>query len=398
MLADADRAWLAASAESLDRDNSLAHEVVPRLAAAGLFGLGVPREWGGQGGDVWDGVEAIAAVAGESLTAAFTFWGQRAFIENLLHSPNIVLRERWLPPLLAGTHAGAAGLSNAMKFLGGIEALGITARPAASGWRLQGSIPWCTNLRPDGFVAAAAVALPQGARPVVAALVSGRAGLTRSDDLDLIALRASNTASLGIDGLLLEPADLIHEDAGAFLPRVRPAFLGLQCALSIGLARSALATARRSGGAGRKVLHEPVRAQRAALDAATASLREGLADGRFVAQPAALFRLRLALADVVQQALLLELQAGGGRAYHRDQPLSFARRWREAAFIPIVTPSVTQLLGALARQAQAAPSGTGSTSGHMLVRPVTPMGPATPAVSAPDPVDRPSPRSQGSGA
>ncbi|XAH25773.1 acyl-CoA dehydrogenase family protein [Xylophilus sp. GW821-FHT01B05] len=357
MLAEADRAWLASSAESLDADNALAPEVVPRLAAAGLFGLGVPREWGGQGGDVWDGVEAIAAVAGESLAAAFTFWGQRAFIEYLLQSPNTALRERWLPLLLAGTQAGATGLSNAMKYLGGIETLGITAQSVAQGWHLQGSVPWCTNLRPDGFIAAAAVAAPGTAKPVVAALVSGRSGLTRSDDLDLIALRGSNTASLRIDSLLLEPADLIHEDANFFLPRVRPAFLGLQCALSIGLARSALATAQRTGGAGREVLEAPVSTQRAALDAATASLREGLADsrdgGRFVAQPAALFRLRLALADIVQQALLLELQAGGGRAYHRDQSLTFARRWREAAFIPIVTPSVMQLQGALAKQAQA---------------------------------------------
>ena len=64
-----------------------------------------------------------------------------------------------------------------------------------------------------------------------------------------------------------------------------------------------------------------------------------------------MFRLRIALADVVQQAALLELQASGGRAYLLDHDPGFARRWREAAFVPIVTPSLTQLQAALAQQA-----------------------------------------------
>ncbi|WP_298925851.1 acyl-CoA dehydrogenase family protein [uncultured Ramlibacter sp.] len=357
MLAEAERAWLAANADALDADASVAGEVVPRLAQAGLFGLGVPHEWGGQGGTVWQGIEAIADVAGQSLAAAFTFWGQRAFIEYLLQSPNAALRQRWLPPLLAGTQAGATGLSNAMKYLSGIESLGViaTALPGAAGWRLDGSVPWCTNLRPAGFVAAVAAATTGGGSPLVAALAAGSEGLVRSDDLDLIALRGSNTASLKIDGVRLTPDYVLHEDANVFLPQVRPAFLGLQCGLSIGLARAALETAAQRSGAGRGVLEEPLAVQQAALSSAVEALRNGLEDGRpgsrFHKEPAALFRVRLTLAGIVQQSLLLELQAGGGRAYHRDQPLSFARRWREAAFIPIVTPSVTQLQGALAAQA-----------------------------------------------
>jgi len=350
MPAEAVRAWLASSADALDEGSALAPEVIPRLAGAGLFGLGVPHEAGGRGGDTWEAVEAIAAVAEHSLAAAFAFWGQRAFIEYLLQSPNEGLRARWLPSLLAGSQAGATGLSNAMKYLGGIEALGITARRSASGWRLDGTVPWCTNLRPAGFVAAVAVAGPDGAAPLVAALPAGREGLVRSPDLDLIALRGSHTASLRIHTLALSPDDLLHDNANAFLPRVRPAFLTLQCGLSIGLSRAALAAAERSQGAGRGVLQAPLQAQRRALDEATGALRTGLGDGRFLAQPSALFRLRLALAETVQQAVQLELQAAGGRAYHRDQPLAFARHWREAAFIPIVTPSITQLRGELERR------------------------------------------------
>ncbi len=357
MLAEPLRQWLDAHAESLDADSAHAHEVLPRLAGQGLFGLGVPAAEGGQGGTQGDALEAIAAVAGHSLAAAFVFWAQRAFIEYLLQSPNAALRRRWLPDLLQGRRAGATGLSNAMKYLGGIEALQVQARPGEGGaLRLGGRVPWATNLLPEGFVVAVAVAGADGASPFVAALPCEAAGMVRSADLDLIALRGSHTAALSIDGLETGPADLIHADANQFLPRVRPAFMGLQLGLCIGLARASQAAASARAGAGRDVLAGPLQGQRQALQQATATLHAGLADGRFLDQPQALFRLRLQLNDIVQQSLQLELHASGGRAYHRDQPLGFARRWREAAFIPIVTPSVTQLQGALAGAALATTS------------------------------------------
>lgn len=343
--------WLVAHAATLDAGASVSDEVVPRLGAAGLLRIGVPPAHGGGGGDVRDGVEAIAAVAEHSLTAAFMFWGQRAFVEYLLQSTNDVLRARWLPDLLGGRVAGATGLSNAMKFLAGIETLQLRAVPAGEGLRLEGRLPWVTNLRPSGFVVAAAVE-PEGGVPFVAALPSDRAGLARTPDLDLIALRGSQTAALSVDALGVQPADLIAEDAREYLPRVRPAFLGLQCGLSIGLARAALREADALGSGARPVLAAPIAEAHAALQRAVAELHEGLADNRFVRRAAPLFRIRIRLAEVVQQAVQLELQATGGRAYLRGQT-AFARRWAEAAFVPVVTPSLTQLEGALLKEAQA---------------------------------------------
>ena len=343
-------AWLCTHALALDEGRTQTEGVLPALAQADLFRIGVPREWGGVGGDVRDALQAISGVSEQSLAAGFMFWGHRAFIEYLLQSANSGLRERWLPVLLAGRHAGATGLSNAMKFLSGIETLQIRARARGAGWQLDGALPWATNLRTGRFIVAAAIEREGGA-PFVAALPSDRAGLTRSDDLDLIAMRGSDTASLKVEALSIDASDLIADDAREYLPRVRPAFLGLQCGLSIGLARAALASAQLIGGSSRVVLKQPIAEAQAALTQTIDALNEGLSDRRFVAQAAGLFRLRIQLADIVQRAVSLELQASGGRAYHRDQPLGFARRWREAAFIPIVTPSLTQLQGELIKHA-----------------------------------------------
>lgn len=157
--------WLHMHADQLDQSSELAETVLPALAGDQLLAIGVPQAHGGAGGDVRDAIDAIAKVAEQSVTAAFVFWGQRCFIEFLLQSENRALAERRLPGLLAGTQAGASGLSNAMKFLSGIEQLQITGARHDDGLLVDGGLAWVTNLRKAGFVAAAAVAPNDGAPP-----------------------------------------------------------------------------------------------------------------------------------------------------------------------------------------------------------------------------------------
>jgi alkylation response protein AidB-like acyl-CoA dehydrogenase len=69
LLASEFSVWLQADALSLDTNPAQAAEVLPRFAAGGVLGAGVAEELGGNGGDVTDGVEAIAAVSECSLAA-----------------------------------------------------------------------------------------------------------------------------------------------------------------------------------------------------------------------------------------------------------------------------------------------------------------------------------------
>jgi alkylation response protein AidB-like acyl-CoA dehydrogenase len=344
------RRWLDETAPSLDDGSADPAAPLLRLAEAGLFALGVPREDGGAGGTVGEAVEAIAAVSEHSMAAGFMFWSQRTFIEYLLQSPNAALRRRLLPDLLAGRVAGATGLSNAMKFLSGLEELQVAARPEGAELRLSGRLPWVTNLQPAGFHVAAAVALP-GSQPFVAALPHDLPGLARSADLDLIGMRATATAAIALREAPIGPEHLLHDHAARWLPQVRPAFLGLQCGMSIGLARRALAEAASQGGPAREVLRAPLEVLGERLAEQERALREGLRAGVFHAQAAGLFRIRIALAGIVAEAMQLELQASGGRAYLSAQGRGFARRWREAAFVPVITPSLTQLKASLAAEA-----------------------------------------------
>lgn len=344
--------WITTAADAIDLGNEPAASILPRLAAAGFPGAGVPVPSGGSGGNVVDAMFAIAAVARESLAAAFVFWGQRTYIEYLLQSPNRVLAERQLPNLLAGRVAGATGLSNAMKFLAGLESLQISAQTEDNEHILNGKLPWITNLRPAGFHVAAAVDHVDGGPAFIVSLAHDDAGLTRSADLDLIGMRSSDTAAITLEGVRLGNDRILTDNAAEWLPRVRPAFVGLQCGMSIGLARRSLSEACQAAGSGCRVLSEPIAELKQRLDCTQMRLVAGLRSREFETDAPSLFELRITLVEIVTEAVSLELQAAGGRAYLVGPGNGSARRWREAAFTPLITPSLVQLKSALQQRPQ----------------------------------------------
>jgi alkylation response protein AidB-like acyl-CoA dehydrogenase len=343
MLDESLTSWLEERAEALDADAGLAGALVPRLALAGLFEIGVPASEGGTGAPPSAAIGAVADLARYSMSAAFVFWAQRALIECVLASPNRVLAQRLLPSLLPGALAGAPGLSNAMKFLGGLDQLQTRFMPDAHGFTLNGRVPWSTNLQQQGFVLALAAGNQEGTDTSVFAVPSNADGLTREPDLDLTGLRGTSTGALRLDDVRLGEDWQLHPQAKAFLPGVRPMFVGMQCGLGLGLARARLHSARAALGDGPSVLLGELELLEAQVQDLWEALSTGVDSGRLRERPPELLGLRLRMVEIASAAVQLELQALGGRAYLRGDNGGFARRWREAAFLPIVTPTLAQL-------------------------------------------------------
>lgn len=341
-------AWLNAHAEALDSDRAQADQLLPMLASHGLLRVAVPVAQGGTGGAGSDAVEVAATLAEHSLAAAFVFWAQRVVVECVLHSPNRELVQELLPPLLEGTLAGAPGLSNAMRSLGGLGKMQVQFVPAVEGVIVQGSVPWATNLRSDGFVAVIAAEHAANASRAVFAVPNCAAGISRGNDHDLLGLRGTNTAALKFDDVPLAPRWQVHPHAETFLPGVRPMMLAIQCGLGLGLATASLRAAR-----SRTIAHSILVAEIDELECAIGNywgtLSTALDAGRFKTAPAELFDLRIKMVELATSAVHLELQALGARAYDRGANQGFARRMREAAFLPILTPSLVQLKTALAK-------------------------------------------------
>ena len=73
--------------------------------------------------------------------------------------------------MLVGNLSGGTGLSNAVKFLSGIEELQVKIIEKDGKRYLQGRLPWITNLTAKGFVTIIAAEYENGSHaPIIVAL------------------------------------------------------------------------------------------------------------------------------------------------------------------------------------------------------------------------------------
>ncbi|KXT73657.1 Butyryl-CoA dehydrogenase [Streptococcus sp. DD10] len=342
--------WLDQHADEIDKHSCEAgNQLIERIAAEGAFRVGVPEVLGGRGGSDQDVVEVLAELAQHSLTASFISWGQRTFIDNILHTNNPYFKEVYLEKLLTGEYAGATALSNAVKFLSNLEDLNVRIIEENGELYLKGRLPWVTNARADRFLTIFVAGLTDDSgESYVVAVPSDAKNFSRSDDLEFVSLQGGNTAALTFNKVLLKEEWILSKNAVQFLAENRPAFLGYQFGLAFGLAERSLVEVEAELKK-RTVLTSEWQTQVQNLEAIRQLLYQGLSDREyFVTNPRELFQLRIDIVDVVAQSLLLELQAGGGRGYFSKSTSGFIRRWNEGAFLPIVSPSAVQLRHILA--------------------------------------------------
>lgn len=336
--------WLEQHANELNNNNEYADELFQRLVAEGFFKIGVDEAFGGVGGTVQQAVEITQKVANYSLVAGFISWGHRTVIHNLLKSANPKPREMWLADLLNGKLSGGSGLSNAVKFLSGIEELQVKIVEKDGKTVLQGRLPWVSNLSKNGFITVFAAEYADKSKPaVVIALPSNAEGVVRSEELSLIGVQGSNTVSVLLNDVALNPDWILADNAQEFIAQIRPVFLAHQSAMAFGLAEKSLAEVEKTLSGNRVILSAEWQVQSDKLKQLQSELAQGLENDSFIQNPKALFQIRIDVVDVVTQSLLLELQASGGRSYLTNSGSDFIRRWREGAFLPVVTPSALQL-------------------------------------------------------
>lgn len=337
--------WLDEHADEIDQNSGdLADSLLEKIAAEGAFKVGVPKEFGGLGGSRQDVIDVLTDLSYYSLTASFVGWGQRTFIENILASDNPYPRETWLDDLLTGRLSAGTGLSNCVKYLSAIEELNVTIVEEDGQHYLKGRLPWVTNLRSDNYLVVFAAAYADPAKKPVILAVPKSAGIKRSADLEFISLQGANTAALTFDRIPLDENWILSDDAQAFVAETRPVFLGYQFGLAFGLAQRSLDEVKHSLASSRFVLEDEYHETLESLETIKKKLYEGLENPQyFIENTRELFQLRIDIVDVVAASLLLELQASGGRGYLKHSTSSFARRWNEGAFLPIVSPSAVQL-------------------------------------------------------
>ncbi|MFV0428473.1 MAG: hypothetical protein ACK5KO_03450 [Arachnia sp.] len=333
------------NATDVDSDELPATWALPGLAERGLLDLGIAELLAeGTRDDVRDEARLIAAIAQECVASAFSLWAHRMVLDYLARGERSARTAELLTDLRAARRIGSTAMAAGLKTLAGIGEVELRAQRCADGWSLTGPIAWASNLVPGSvFVAPARTETGQ---VIVAWIHTDTEGVHVFPARGLLALDATASGGLKLDQVRVADDQVIANDLVSLAAGFKPAFLVLQSSFCAGLITRSLHEAEASLDRGdNTVLASDVahaRAsveeflqqwQRLAADLAAASRRE-------------LLQLRLDASALAIRVTRLESTLAGGRGYATKSPAS--RRFREAAFLPVQSPSEGHLRWELA--------------------------------------------------
>jgi len=203
-----------------ERDGSVPDEVFRKLGGAGLIGVGVPEEYGGQGGDA-----LMLAIATEEITRvwpslATRVGGSGLFIIMLMYHGNEAQRKKYLPPVARGDKIGA--LANTEPGAGSdVAGIQSVAKKDGGKYVLNGRKIFITNGGiADYYVVSARTSPPDPSsrwRGLSVFIVErNQPGVRVVSRVDTMGLKASNTAELAFDNVEVSEENLVGEEGLGF--------------------------------------------------------------------------------------------------------------------------------------------------------------------------------------
>ena len=221
-------------ADMLDVSGDWPTEDLRELDSAGFLARALPESFGGTAAPALDQHMGYEAIARASLAVALIV-SQRDAAIGLIDASQSLARDAFLKRVASGefTTVGIAQLTTSRQ--GGKPAL--LAVPDGGGYRIDGSIPWCTGAARAGFIVVGAVT--EDSRHLLFALPSESPGLEVDPPLTLVALRSTWTTALHCQGVHVPLSDVLAGPAQKVLSRNNHLALG-QAFLAMGLCRSGI--------------------------------------------------------------------------------------------------------------------------------------------------------------
>jgi alkylation response protein AidB-like acyl-CoA dehydrogenase len=292
----------------------------------------------------------LATVASADMSLAFSLWCHRMVIEYLRAADEASAARRWLPRLETGATFGSTALAAAMAHHVSGAPLPIKGREVEAGHALDGRVRWASNLFNDEFLLVTAVERP-GREPLVVALTAEQDGLEIDPYPELLDLQETSSSSLRLTDVRVGADAIVSTHFDRFIRGVRPVFLLAQASFCWGLAARSLTEAAGHVGRGANEVFAPALRE---LENERDRLHDEIADGIDAAATIApvhdmrpIVGSRLSAARLAEAATRFESKVVGGAGYARAS--ATARRLREAAFLPIQSPTEGQLLWELSR-------------------------------------------------
>jgi len=207
-------------AEEMLEARSIPRDIWKEAGKQGLFGLGIPEEFGGAGAEDY----RFNAVNAEEI-AAFNAAASSCFgIHADVCPPYIVdlgtdeQKQRWLPGMASGELICAIAMTEPS---GGsdLAALRTSAVRDGDDWVVNGSKTFITNgYQADLVIVATRTDPSRGAKGITLFMVeNGMAGFSRGRKLDKVGQEESDTAELFFDNLRVSDANRIGEEGMGFV-------------------------------------------------------------------------------------------------------------------------------------------------------------------------------------
>ena len=235
------------NAAAWDEKHAFPYAVVARMGELGLFGLSIPEEWGGSGGDFTSLCLAIEELARGDASIAITLEQAVGLgISPIYRFGNEEQKRKYLPELCAGRKLWAFGLTEAHS---GTDAGASRTSATLDGgeWVINGSKAFITNSGTDitwGVTITAGTGEGEGGRPAISTIMveNGTPGYGIDPPYRKLGWHASDTHGLTFDDCRVPEANLLGEAGkgyGQFLSTLEAGRIAI-AALSVGSAQACL--------------------------------------------------------------------------------------------------------------------------------------------------------------
>ena len=224
---------------------------VRRLGAAGLFGLGIPADYGGLEADEVTRHEYAEILASACGVTAFTQQQIQTGTKLVAEAENDTLKRDLLPALAAGRLRCGVALSHLRRHGPPL----VRAEQVPGGYKLNGLIPWITGWGlVDGFVLGASM---EGGDHLFVHVdkEQDRAWLSASAPLPLVIMAASDTVEVEVRDLFIPEERVLARRAAGALGVADEKSITAHAALPLGCARGSARYLRElAGQPGREAL------------------------------------------------------------------------------------------------------------------------------------------------
>jgi acyl-CoA dehydrogenase len=204
--------------DAWERAGEVPRDLHRKASAAGLLGVGVPAELGGEGGDLLDTVVLteevlLAGGSGGLLAALFT---HGIALPHLIAAGDADQRERYVRPTLAGEKIGALGVTEPD---GGSDVGSLRTRATRDGdhYVVNGAKTYITSgARADFVVTAVRTGGPGPHGLSLLVVDAGTPGFTVTRRLEKMGWHCSDTAELSFADARVPAANLVGAEGTGF--------------------------------------------------------------------------------------------------------------------------------------------------------------------------------------